>query len=202
MIQWRSLCLSLSILCLTGCGYQLGSGSPIDCYHSVCVPFVSGDREGHLTAELIRELTSCTHLCYREDGGELTLEVDLVEVRSDHIGYRFDRPLDFDEHTDRVIPVEGRLTGVVEFCLKDSCTGEVVVGPARIGSSVDYDHDYYTTQVDITEFSMGQLDDINVAHDIALIPLDRKLAKRIVEYLSSASCLEIAPACPHSPECP
>lgn len=179
----------LALLLLTACGYQSGSGSVADCHKTICIPFVKGDIEGRLTSELIKEISTCTNLCYQQNGGELVLEVEVLEIREDNIGYRFERSIGTDIPTNRIVPTEERLTAIATVCLKDSCRNCVLMGPVRISSKVDYDHDYYTNITGTPQFSLGQLEDLGVARDVAQIPLDRRLAKRIVEYIS-AGCAD------------
>lgn len=180
----HSLSLVL-FLCLTACGYRAGTGGITDCYTSICIPVVDGDVEGHLTAEIVRELSSSSRLCYQQDGGDLILSVKVVELRERNVGYRFERSVETDEPTDRIVPTEGRLTAVVDVCVTESASGTTLIGPVRLASSVDYDHDYYTHIEGIPRFSLGQLDDTGVARDVAALPLDQALAKRIVEYINS-----------------
>lgn len=179
----------IALSLLSGCGYQSGSGSIADSYKTICIPFVKGDIEGHLTAELIKELTTSTNLCYQQNGGELALEVEVVEVKEENIGYRFERTIGTDLPTNRIVPTEERLTAVANICLKDTCNDCIVLGPIRVAAHVDYDHDYYTNITGTPQFSLGQLEDIGVARDVAQMPLDRRLAKRIVEYIASG-CID------------
>lgn len=177
---------SISLLLnLSSCGYHAGTGGVVDCYSSVCIPMVTGDVEGHLTAELVKELTRSSHLSYEQEEGDLILLVEFVEAREENVGYRFERTVDTNTATKRIVPTEGRLTAIVSICVTERCSGKTVIGPTRLAASVDYDHDYYTNIQGTPRFSLGQLEDTGVARDSATLPLDKKVAERVVEYLNA-----------------
>lgn len=177
------LCLLLSLL--ASCGYRFGHGE-IPCrYRTISVCFADGDREGHFTSELVKALSTSGAFCYQREGADLVLEIELVEVEDIPVGYRFDRDGN-EQVTDRVITTEGRLKGIAEVRGIDCCTGCTAVGPVRIAASVDYDHDYYSTGTRVPVFSLGQLDDLDVARDVAQLALDTELAEQIVAYLTTA----------------
>jgi len=168
------------ILC-TSCGYHFSK----TCYKTISVPYVCEDRSGELTAALVRELSNT--FCYRKDGGDLILHAKICSFHEDNVGYRYERKKDKNvRFTHTLIPTETRLSVFVEFSLEDATTGCLIVGPTRITSDVDYDHDYYFTRDGVNAFSLGQLTDIDEAHDAALLPLYQDLAKKIGDYIANA----------------
>lgn len=171
------------LLLFSSCGYRVANQGMLPSrYHTISVCYVEGDREGHLTSELVHELTSCGGFTYCREGGDLLLEVEIVEQEDDVIGYRFDRD-ENEEVTKRVIATEGRLKAVAEIRGIDCSSGCTIIGPVRVTSAVDYDHDYYSRGVRMPVFSLGQLDDLDVARDVAQKALDTELAREIVSYL-------------------
>ncbi|MFQ5729847.1 MAG: hypothetical protein ACE5GN_05765, partial [Waddliaceae bacterium] len=88
-----------------------------------------------------------------------------------------------DNLTHSMIPTETRIKVLAEVTVRDSCSGEMVLGPAKIYASVDYDHDYYFSRDAVNVFSLGQLTDSDAAHDAVQSPLNRALAQKIVDYV-------------------
>lgn len=179
-----TLCCPLLLLFLVGCGYQFGNGELVDRYKTISVPYVVGDRNGDLTAELIKEIAARSPLEYRQSGSSLILHVEILEVNNDNIGYRYDRKRD-GERKDWVIPSETRISYLAEVSLIDAATGRVIYEPARITSSVDFDHDYFSSSNSINIFSLGQLTDIEEAREAVVHPLNRSLAAKIVDYINN-----------------
>lgn len=173
------LCL---LLVLTGCGYQLGQGGLPESYSTFSMNYVEGDREGFLTSEIVQEVGSQGSLSYVNCNGDLILHVKLEDVFDDPIGYRFDREKN-GQLSNRLITTEGRLTSIAIVTIIDRCSGCIVAGPARIIAKIDFDHDYNTINDKIPSISLGQLDDIEVARDIALNAIDRELATKIARYI-------------------
>lgn len=56
----------------------------------------------------------------------------------------------------------------------------------RITADAEFDHTYYTTRDRINVFSLGQLSDIDAARDAAMVPLNRALAERIVDFVMNS----------------
>ncbi len=183
---WVALLLPL----LSGCGFQFGYGPLAAKYHSISIPYVEGDHDGHLTAELTKQISRSGAYHYKKNGGELTLKIKVLDVREERIGYRFDR--EDNKKSKRLVPAEGRLTAIADLRVEETGSGKTVLGPSRVEASTDYDHDYFGSVSTIsglskrtTDISLGQLDDMDTSRKMAETPLYRALAHRIVEYLNS-----------------
>jgi hypothetical protein len=178
----RYLLFFMAIGFLTGCHYQFGHGELSNCYSTISVPYISGDEEGELTAELIKQFTTSGAFSYLPYGGDLILKAEFIELRDENIGFRYDRKKRGDLKK-AIIPTETRLNALVEVTLIESATGYVLRGPTRIFASVDFDHDYYSSRHAVNIFSLGQLSDIDAAHDAVMHPLNRRLAEKIADYI-------------------
>lgn len=177
----RRWCL-LAIFCLTSCGYSWGTGGCVEQYCSICIPYVEGDYEGHLTNFLIHEISSKGHLRYQHSGGQLILEVTIRDLRIDNVGFRYDRQGD-GFSIDTVVPTETRLTALAEVSVRESCSDSVVIGPDLVTASVVFDHDFYSNQGGVNVFSLGQLNNLDLAEQEAYRPLYRELARRVREHI-------------------
>ncbi len=170
---------------LASCGFHFSKGNIADHYKTVAIPYADGDFHGILTNHLAKEISRTGGLLYKDEGAELTLHIHIVDVYQKDIGYRFDRDPD-EDYNERLLPFEGRLIAYAEITLEESRTGKEVLGPAVVRATADYDHDYYTSADRAFRFSLGQVDDIDVAEEQALEPLHRALAKRIVEFIQDS----------------
>ncbi len=167
---------------LTSCAYHFGHGELSSRYSTLSVPYAEGDEEGGFTAEVIKQLSTSGGFHYVPEGGDLTLKMKFIEFRDENIGFRYDRKK--RGHLKKVvIPTETRLTAVVEIEILETCTQKVIQGPIHLKASIDFDHDYYFSHHAVNIFSLGQLNDIDAAHDAAMHPLNRKLAAQVVEYM-------------------
>ena len=178
------LALFFLIFCLSGCGYHYGQGNPFTGYRTISVPYIQGDWNGELTADIVRELSQSTNLTYVRNGGALVLLAKVVDVQDDNIGFRYFRNKR-NEIKKSVVPDETRLTATAEITVLEAASGNTLAGPVYIAASVDFDHDYYTTRHGVNIFSLGQLTDIDEAQDAATRPLNRRLAQKIVDYLNN-----------------
>lgn len=182
---WLACKLLLSLLLcayLTSCGYKFGQSSITEKYHTVSVPFITGDPDGALTNAVVKEIETNSGLEYVNSGGALLLSIALKDVRDEDIGFRYDRDKK-ERKTRYIIPIETRITAVVELKVIEACSGKNLLGPVILSASVDFDHDYYSSRNGVNIFSLGQLSDIDAARDSVKIPLNRALARKIVEYV-------------------
>jgi hypothetical protein len=134
---------------------------------------------------VINEISRSGSFQYLREGGALYLNMRVVDLSDENIGFRYDRKKK-GELRRSVIPTETRITAQVEVNVQDASTGCILLGPARISASVDFDHDYYSSRNGINVFSLGQLNDIDSAYDAVRIPLDHALARKIVEYINDS----------------
>lgn len=175
--------LGFLVVCLQSCQYQFGRGELSGRYNTISIPYAEGDKKGELMAEVIKQLNFSGALRYVSCGGDLTLTIKLIELRDENIGFRHDRKK-HGELKRAVIPTETRLHAVVEISVLDNHSQQIIRGPARLTASVDFDHDYYYSSCHaINIFSLGQLNDIDAAHDAVMHPLNRYLAEKIVDYV-------------------
>ena len=125
---------------------------------------------------------------YTDDGtaAQLTLKVRILNTRYDNIGFRYRHNIENSEESKRkIIPNESRTKVLAEVTLLDTLSKKVLLGPAHIVGSIDYDHQNYDLNNDINTFSLGQLSDIDTTEDVLTIPLYRDLAYQITTYLQN-----------------
>lgn len=170
------------LLILTGCGYRMGQGELSSLYQTISVPYVEGDTDGAITSVLIKELVSRTPLEYQREGGALLLCVKIIDLRDENIGFRYYRKKK-GHLTHSIIPTETRITAAAEIMLKESGSGEVLVGPVTIEANVDFDHDFYFSPDGNNVVSLGQLSDYDAAYDAVQRPLNQCLARKIIDYM-------------------
>ncbi len=180
--------LSLIICCLAvfsaSCSYHMGFDGPCQHqYRSISVPFIIDDVEGSLTTEVIRRLSRVSSFEYCPCGGDLILQAAIIEVRDENIGFSYD-VTNKGKITKSIIPTETRLTMLVEVSVLDGISGEVVLGPSRLRGGVDFDHEYESSRNAINIFSLGQLSDYDDAYDEAFDPLNRIMARKIVDFVN------------------
>jgi hypothetical protein len=190
MLLHRSPILLLTACCFAllagGCGYRVGNGEGLPaCYSSISVPYVDGDMEGYLTAAIVKEIVRSGAFQYRYCGGSLILNVTQLDIDEDNIGFRYDRRKRGTLTSD-IIPTETRMTILVEVSVTDAASCCTVLGPVQLSASVDYDHDYYSSRDGVNIFSLGQLSDLDEAYDAAQTPLNRTIARKIVDYITQS----------------
>jgi hypothetical protein len=176
------LLLASVALLLSSCGYRPGYGTFLDRYSSLSVPYVVGDLDGALTAELVRAVASSLTFDHSSTEGELLLIVKLLDVENENIGFRYEN-LHGKKYKRSIIPVETRLTATAEITVVNAATGCSLIPPARVTAFYDFDHEYNATEHDSNTFSLGQLSDADAAFAAARVPLNRLLAQKIIEYI-------------------
>jgi hypothetical protein len=190
---FHSFVITSLLLLLCGCGYHFGKTG--DEQTTISVPFVKGDSDGMLTNEIIRAISSTGYFEYRRNDGNLQLLATILSDTDDRIGYRYDRDPTTGKRRKNIVGTENRETINVEVKLIDTYTQEILLGPEIISASADYDYVDSNSIRDLTfinskghattiiDFSLGQLDSIEGAHDDAQTPIFRKLAQKIVDGL-------------------
>lgn len=184
MTLWRLSALAVCISLTSCAGYRLGSGDLADYYHTICIPYVQGDMTGLFTASLIREIGSSSPFRYVNSGGDLNLCVVLIGLREENVGFRYDIEKS-GALANWLVPTETRLWAAAEITVIDTASNCILVGPVRVATSVDFDHEYYLSQNGVNVFSLGQLTDIREACEAAQTPLSRALAQKIVDYITN-----------------
>ncbi|MFV0339503.1 MAG: hypothetical protein ACK5MA_02575 [Parachlamydiaceae bacterium] len=170
------------LLLLTSCGYRIEENfSADDSPVYVNIPYIDGDEDGKLTSALIKELSSSGKYLY-SPSGELQLIVTIDDYYDENIGFRYDRSRK-GRLKHYIIPTETRSYMLVEVELRSAFCEEVARVPVKILASMDYDHDYYIIRHGVNIFSLGQLTDVDTAEEAALVPLEKKMAEKIVDYV-------------------
>lgn len=162
---------------------------------SVTVPFVKGDEDGRLTAEIIRKLGSSGLVDVVSSEGDYRLQVSILNSSVENIGYRQDpQKIDGKVRTS-LLACEGRKTMAIEAALYRG--DEISFGPYSISSDAEYDYvdgdsirdltftNPAGTLVTVLPFSLGQLESIESAQEAVTRPLYSRLAQKIVDALSS-----------------
>lgn len=183
------------LLLLAGCGYSFEGGQSQDRVVSISIPYIKGDAEGQLNNELAHALSASGMFDYVQNSGELILEAAIVSDGDDRIGYRFDRDPTTGKLRDNIVGTENRRALSAEVKLIDAYTQQVVAGPQVILATADYDYVdsnsikdlvFITTQgvpVKVLDFSLGQLDSVDGAHDDTSSIVYKQLAQKIVDGL-------------------
>lgn len=177
-------CLCSLLLC--SCGYRFGdqSGLPAT-YSTISVPYIEGDIDGLMTACVVKTIVRSGTFNYREFGGALLLKIRVLDVDDENIGFRYDRRKS-GELRKSIIPTETRRTIYAEVVVENAATRCIILGPARLSASVDFDHDYQYARDEVNVFSLGQLSDIDQAIDAVQTPLNWILARKIVDYITQS----------------
>ncbi|HEY2811124.1 MAG TPA: hypothetical protein VGJ00_07045 [Rhabdochlamydiaceae bacterium] len=187
------LLLIYAPLCfLSSCGYHFSKDSGEKT--TISVPFVKGDGDGILTSAIIQALSTSGCFTFVKGEGSQQLLVTILSDTDDRIGYRYDRNPTTGERRKNIVGTENRESIQAEVKLIDTYTQEVLLGPEVISASADYDYVDSNSILDLVffekghpttviDFSLGQLDSIEGAHDDAQAPIFRKLAQKIVDAL-------------------
>ena len=172
---------------LSGCGYQYGQGALSSEYRTISIPYIEEDWDGQLTAELIKQISASGAFEYRLEGGELILKVVILDFDDENIGFRYNRNKRGAISKEKsIVPDETRITADVEVSVVDAVSSKVLLEPVRITSSLDFDHDYYSSIDGVNIFSLGQFSDFNEALDAVHKPLNAVIAQKIVDYLTDS----------------
>jgi hypothetical protein len=170
---------------LSSCGYYHEMDQEFLRYHTYSIDPIAEDWNGDLTAALVEAMAATSQIAYRPCGGEMILQIHVEDPDEKNIGFRYDHHRD-GKIRKSIIPTETRLTICAEVTVTEAATNTALMGPVRLTTSVDFDHDYYTTYRGVNIFSLGQLNDYDEAYDAAYSPLIKALANRIVDYIAEA----------------
>lgn len=169
----------VSLLLLSSCGFKAASR---DNAVPLQIPFVKGDSDGTLTANIIDEVEKQGLYEYVSSGGRYQLSVQVLDSKNKTIGYRFDEKQLRMKHK-KLVCNESRARILVEVSIIDTNTQKVLLGPAHLTAFADYDHENYKIDHNELRFSLGQLVDVDTAYDTVHIPLYRAIAKEIARYI-------------------
>jgi len=188
----RKIAAGFLALFLTGCGYRTATS---DDKTTISIPYVEGDNQGQLTAEIIRQLTNSDIYDFVKDDGDLVLKVSLVGDRNDPVGFKYDRTEKKGKIEHNLMATENRRMLTAQVILSRAGTEEIVLGPLNITATGDYDYIDVNTLKELAftnpqgkrektiDFSLGQLDSIEGAQDAVLTPVYRQLAQKIAGAL-------------------
>jgi hypothetical protein len=205
----RSLFLRMSLLLGFGCGYHFDRSDAQGSVATISVPYIKGDLEGHLNAELVRSLCNSGYFDCVQNGGELILEASIIDDGDDRIGFRFDRNPNSGELRDNIVGTENRRTITAVVTLIDTYTHATIIGPQTLKAHADYDYvdsnsirdlTFITTDgvpAKVLDFSLGQLDSVDGAHDDTSTLIYRYLAQKIVDQLLIQAAIERENAAPN-----
>lgn len=173
--------LACILVVMTACGWRCAYGTS---WSTIALPFVGGDANGILTAQLAQQIEQQGLYHLAEHDADYTLSVKIIDSKYENIGFRFDpasNPLDLE--SDKLIPNETRAKILAEVILIDNATNKTVRGPAHILATLDYDHQNFSLNQNTNTFSLGQLSDIDTTKGVVNIPLYRNLAHEIATWL-------------------
>lgn len=180
---------------LTSCGYHFTDSEREGGAVTISVPYIKGDPDGMLGAQLVKLLSASGQFDCVQTQGRLILEAAIIAEGDDRIGYRFDRDPTNGKLRDNIVGTENRLTVSAEVKLRDSYTDQILFGPQVVKAYADYDYvdsnsirdlTFFTpsgTPEKVLDFSLGQLDSVEGAHDDAIAVIYRHLAQKIVDGL-------------------
>jgi hypothetical protein len=177
--------ICLFLLLLSSCGYQLKHYENSYLNTTMSVPFVEGDRDGLLTAEIVDALVEEGFCRYTPNGGNLVLKARVVSEILDNVGFRYEKKDKKNSITTNklIIPTETRLILSLEVSVYSHVEECTILPPFTLIESVVFDHDYYTTRNKDNIFSLGQLTEFEEAQTAALRPLYKRMAKKLTDYL-------------------
>ena len=182
----------LLCLFLSSCGYLFEGAERSYSKTTISIPYVKGDAEGKLTSALTAALSASGAFECMQNGGSLTLMVNILSQGNDRIGYSYDRSGTKGTLDKNLLPTENRKNTVVEIKLVESASDEVILGPVTVSASIDYDYVDPSSIRDLgfnnhgkketsLQFSLGQLDSVEGAQDDAASSLYIVLSKKIVD---------------------
>ena len=190
---FSNLVLGCVLVFLSGCGYRFEGSENSETVMTISVPYVKGDLEGLFNAELSRALSSSGQFECVQNGGMLLLESSILSDGDSRIGYRYDRNPTTGKLRDNIVGTENRRTVSVVVTLKDAYTQDVLIGPLVVSASADYDYVDSNSVRDLVffepnsmpqkvlDFSLGQLDSVEGAHDDTSSLIYAILAQKIVD---------------------
>jgi hypothetical protein len=163
----------------------------------VAVSFISGDEQGILTAEIISALSEAGLARIASQNPQYRLQVSILQQNNETIGFRRDKQKVHGGVKKNLLASEGRRNLAAEVTFYRADTDEIAWGPYQLKADADYDYvdgdsiqdlTFFTpsgVRVPVLPFSLGQLESIESAQEAANGILYRRLAKKIVDVISS-----------------
>ncbi len=177
----RLVTLFLTLAGCASCGFRLSTVHDPVALH---IPFCEGDNDGSLTQQVIQEIEKKGQFRYTTADSRYLLKVKIIDSKYNNIGYRYDQKK-LKDGKKQLVANETRQKILAEIQIIDRSSEQVVIGPAHIEASCDFDHENYNIQHKVNQYSLGQLTDIDTAYEVTEIPLYRKLAQNIAIYLEN-----------------
>lgn len=183
------------LLLLASCGYRWQPDYPTAARPTLTVPFVQGDEEGLLTAEIISSLSASGLVDVVQRGGDYRLQAVIQGGSNEDIGFRRDPQLVDGEVRKNLLAIEARRGLTLEATLWRG--EEIAAGPFLLTAHVDYDYVDGDSVQDLTftnpagqlitvlPFSLGQLESVEAAQEAASRPLYARLAQKVVDAIAS-----------------
>ncbi len=184
--------IPLYFLTLISCSYNWDIPEDPIC---LSIPLIEKDTKGAFTKALVQKVSASPYFCYAFQKAPLRLKVNLVEERTEKIGFQREKERSSNRAIRLLRPVENRDTLLVEVSLV-SASDKTVWGPFLLQESVDYDYadgdavndlaftDQTGQRQTTLQFSLGQLEGLFPAKRAAKKRLYQKMAQKIVETLS------------------
>ena len=182
---------------LGGCGYRWNYEFPNEVRPVIAVPYIHGDEDGALTAEIISRLVSSGIAKVCASKGDFRLQLVIISDCENQIGYRRDPQKIKQNIQKNLLAAELRKTMNVELTLFHGDTENIALGPYKISAWIDFDYVDGDSFQDLTfpggvagapipvlPFSLGQLEEVGSARLAATNPLYCKLAQKIVDVIS------------------
>jgi len=175
------------------CSYRFNGCEQEGAKETITIPYIPGDAQGQLNASLVEAMSETGRYEYRGNDGHLLLKAVLVADNSERTDFRYDREPISGRRKKSLVAIGNRRTATAEVTLIDTRTDEVLFGPATVTASADFDYDNTDVFEDLVfftpggnpqtmiDFSLGQLDSVEGAHDVSASPLYHNLAQKIVD---------------------
>jgi hypothetical protein len=176
------------LLLLCGCGYRCTDRDANLSAMRIQVPYIAGDTSALLNNELVYQLAASGKFYPVQSGGDAIVQVEIIENTHDRIGFRYDRDNPKGRLEKNLLGVENRRFITAKVCVLDATSGRPLLEPQEVSAAVDYDYTdpgsprdlLLRSDIPMMEFSLGQLDSREGAHDAAAKPLFQKLSQKIV----------------------
>jgi hypothetical protein len=162
----------------------------------VAIPFVSGDEQGVLTAEIASALADAGLARISSQNPQYRLHVSILKQNNETIGFRRDQQKVHAGVKKNLLATEGRRYLETEVIFYRGDTDEIAWGPYHLKTDANYDYVDGDSIQDLTffspagvltpvlPFSLGQLESIESAQEAATLVLYRRLAKKVVDVIS------------------